>query len=208
MPRPTFSPGVHTDSSFARERPQSNRKSFSATPALMVSGSVERALASGVASAISEKATRTNVATTFARFGMTAPPWGRRDTLCGSATHRPWQFPTPKSGTGTWRRSPSLTGYVSLPAEPGGWLSGSDRPLRWPTEGKPRAGALLAAIGCRSSPPRSMRYGLPRQAPIASGSGEAWAGPRRPYGLFLRQAGMARPLGDRACHSKVLAIPQ
>jgi Fe-S-cluster-containing dehydrogenase component len=30
-----------TDSSFARERPQSNRKSFSATPTLMGSGSLE-----------------------------------------------------------------------------------------------------------------------------------------------------------------------
>src|SRR5271170_2582711 len=55
--RPTFSPGVHTDSSFARERPQSNRKSFSATPALMASGSVEPAHASGTPSIKSEKAT-------------------------------------------------------------------------------------------------------------------------------------------------------
>jgi hypothetical protein len=31
------------------------------------------------------------------------------------------------------RRSPSLTGYVEcLPVRTGGWLSGSDRPLRWP----------------------------------------------------------------------------
>jgi hypothetical protein len=42
--------------------------------------------------------------------------------------------------SGQWRiavrRSPSLTGKCSL-AYPGtgGWLSGSDRPLRWPTEG-------------------------------------------------------------------------
>ena len=47
MLRPTFSPGVHTDSSFARERPQSKRKSFSATPALMGSGGAEAAPAFG-----------------------------------------------------------------------------------------------------------------------------------------------------------------
>src|SRR5262249_44838750 len=50
----------NTDSSFARERPQSNRKSFSATPASMESGSLEPAFASGVASPMSEKATTIN----------------------------------------------------------------------------------------------------------------------------------------------------
>src|SRR5271163_3557649 len=81
--RPTFSPGVHTDSSFARERPQSNRKSFSATPALMASGSVEPAHASGTPSIISENATRTNVTATFACLSMTAPPLGNAKLITG-----------------------------------------------------------------------------------------------------------------------------
>jgi hypothetical protein len=64
---PAFSPGVHTDSSFARERPQSNRKSFSATPALMGSGSLEPAFVSGVPTIISEKAASTNDTAAFDR---------------------------------------------------------------------------------------------------------------------------------------------
>jgi hypothetical protein len=72
--RPTFSPGVHIDPSFARERPQSNRKSFSATPALMGSGSLEAAFASGVPSIMNEKAIRTNDTATFANLSMTIPP--------------------------------------------------------------------------------------------------------------------------------------
>jgi hypothetical protein len=43
--RPVFSPGVHTDSSFAKERPQSSRYSFWAKPALTGFGSEERAFA-------------------------------------------------------------------------------------------------------------------------------------------------------------------
>jgi ketosteroid isomerase-like protein len=55
-------------------RPQSNRKSFSATPALMGSGSLELAFASSVPSIMSEKATRTNDTATFACLSMTIPP--------------------------------------------------------------------------------------------------------------------------------------
>src|SRR5215472_7527965 len=76
--RPTFSPGVHTDSSFARERPQSNRNSFSATPALTGSGSCEPAFAFGVPSIMSEKAIRTNDTATFVCLSMTIPPLGKR----------------------------------------------------------------------------------------------------------------------------------
>src|SRR6516165_7023650 len=75
--RPTFSPGVHTDSSFARERPQSSRKSFSATPALTGSGSLEPAFAPGVPSIMSKNATRTNDNATFVRLSMTIPLPGK-----------------------------------------------------------------------------------------------------------------------------------
>ena len=64
MLTPTFWPGVHTDSSFARERPQSNLKSFSATPTLKGSGSVDSAFVV-VPSIISEEATSTNDTATF-----------------------------------------------------------------------------------------------------------------------------------------------
>src|SRR6516164_3224014 len=83
--RPTFSPGVHTDSSFARERPQSNRKSFSATPALMGSSSLEPEFASRVSSIMSEKATRTNDSATFVCDSMTIPPLGKRYAYCSAA---------------------------------------------------------------------------------------------------------------------------
>jgi hypothetical protein len=75
--RPTFSPGVHTDSSFARERPQSNRKSFSATPALVASGRLEPAFASGVPSIMSEKASRKNDTAIFVCLSVTIPPLGK-----------------------------------------------------------------------------------------------------------------------------------
>src|SRR6516164_5420678 len=74
--RPTFSPGVHTDSSFASERPQSTRKSLSATPALMGSGSLEPAFTPGVPAIMSEKAIRTNDTATFVCLSMTIPPLG------------------------------------------------------------------------------------------------------------------------------------
>jgi len=45
----------------------------------MASGSVEPALASGVPSIMSEKATRTNVTATFACLSMTAAPLGKRN---------------------------------------------------------------------------------------------------------------------------------
>src|ERR1700730_3533060 len=73
--RPTFSPGVHTDSSFARERPQSNLKSFSATSALMRSGSLDSAFVV-VPSIMSDKATSTNDTATFVGPSMTVAPWG------------------------------------------------------------------------------------------------------------------------------------
>ena len=68
--RPTFSPGVHTDLSFARERPQSNLKSFSATSAFMRSGSLDSAFVV-VPSIMSDKATSTNDTATFVDPSMT-----------------------------------------------------------------------------------------------------------------------------------------
>src|ERR1700722_16889979 len=73
--RPTFSPGVHTDSSFARERPQSNRYSFSATPALVGSGSSEPATASALPCNMSTIAMATNDTATLTRLNITPFLW-------------------------------------------------------------------------------------------------------------------------------------
>jgi hypothetical protein len=69
-------------------------------------------------------------------------------------------------------------GLFGLNSEPGGWLSGSDRPLRWPTEGMPSVGALLLqGRGFEHHPPaaRGVRTTVAWNAGVGSAFG--WCGP-------------------------------